>query len=75
MAFFDLASDALNSNKSRPDSLATNVADVVLPIPGGPESSTAFQGPFGEENVFPCALGLLKVCSQRLSPGEVNNEV
>jgi hypothetical protein len=51
--FLDLASEAFISNNSRLSSLAHNVAVVVLPIPGGPLSKAAFQGPFGDENAFP----------------------
>ena len=40
----------------------------LLPIPGGPDNSAAFQGPLGFENDFPVAFGLLKLRSQVESP-------
>mmetsp|Transcript_1862 Transcript_1862/g.4125 ORF Transcript_1862/g.4125 Transcript_1862/m.4125 type:complete len:240 (+) Transcript_1862:1213-1932(+) len=65
--FFDRASEALSSRKSRPDSRATRVAVVVLPMPGGPERRAAFLGPAGapEENFL--SEGRLKVSSHLFS--------
>lgn len=89
-ADLERTSEALNSSKSRPSSLATNVAVVVsencagtvserswhdhdnqtviqrrsiiapsrfnlLPIPGGPDKSAAFQGPWGAAKLLPIA--------------------
>jgi hypothetical protein len=51
-AFFDRTSDAFNSITFLPASLATNVAVVVLPIPGGPDNNAAFHGPLGALNAF-----------------------
>mmetsp|Transcript_32032 Transcript_32032/g.77825 ORF Transcript_32032/g.77825 Transcript_32032/m.77825 type:complete len:229 (-) Transcript_32032:1059-1745(-) len=62
-AFFDRTSEALNSKRSRPASVATSVAEVVFPIPGGPDKRAAFQGPPGFDQVFFAAAGLLNCLS------------
>lgn len=46
IAFLERTSDALNSTASRPASWVASLAAVVLPMPGGPESSAAFLSAF-----------------------------
>ena len=52
--FFDRVSDALYSTTSMPSSLATKCAVVVLPTPGGPDSSAArSDAPVGSSSLAP----------------------